>query len=73
MGFTHLETAYRLTLPVPAVRYLGNQGDVEIRWAPVSHVILAFNMGRFKPGRFLDNVSYNRGPIVCNIGLTYRF
>ena len=54
-------------------RYLGNQGDVEIRWAPVSHVILAFNMGRFKPGRFFDNVSYNRGPIVCNIGLTYRF
>jgi hypothetical protein len=54
-------------------RYLGNQGDVEVRWAPGSHVIMAFNGGGFKPGPFFKNASDNRGPIVANLGLTYRF
>ncbi len=33
-------------------RYLGNQGDLEIRWAPVAHVILAFNLAGFERGLF---------------------
>jgi hypothetical protein len=33
-------------------RYLGNQGDLEIRWAPVRHIIIAFNFAGFTPGTF---------------------
>ncbi len=33
-------------------RYLGNQGDLEIRWAPRQHIILAFNLAGFEPGTF---------------------
>jgi Alginate export len=54
-------------------RYLGNQGDVEIRWAPVRHVIIAFNFAGFKPGTFFNTLTYNSGPVAANIGFTYRF
>jgi hypothetical protein len=54
-------------------RHLGNQGDIEIRWAPRSHVMLALNGGGFRPGQFFDNVTYNRGSVVGNVGVTYRF
>jgi hypothetical protein len=54
-------------------RYLGNQGDIEVRWAPASHFIAAFNFVGFKPGGFFTGLTYNRGPIVGNAGLTYRF
>jgi hypothetical protein len=33
-------------------RYLGNQGDLEIRWAPKPHIIVAFNLAGFEPGTF---------------------
>jgi Alginate export len=56
-----------------SARYLGNQGDLEIRWAPVQHVIFAFNFAGFKPGTFLKTVTYNAGPIDANAGFTYRF
>jgi hypothetical protein len=70
--------AFGSNLPIdPAgasrARYLGTQGDIEIRWAPVPHLILAFNGGGFKPGRYFNNVTDNRSAIVCNIGLIYRF
>jgi hypothetical protein len=54
-------------------RYLGTQGDLEIRWSPASHVILAFNLAGFRPGSFFSAVSYNAAPIATNIGFTYRF
>jgi hypothetical protein len=54
-------------------RYLGNQGDMEIRWSPAHHVIVAFNLAGFHPGSFFNQVSNNRPPIVANVGLTYRF
>jgi hypothetical protein len=54
-------------------RYLGNQGDLEIRWAPVRHVILAFNIAGFKTGAFFNTVTYNSSPIAANVGFTYRF
>jgi hypothetical protein len=54
-------------------RYLGTQGDIEIRWSPASHVILAFNLAGFRPGSFFSAVSYNAAPIATNIGFTYRF
>ena len=54
-------------------RYLGTQGDLEIRWSPAPHTIIAFNFLGFKPGTFFNTVAYNAGPIAANIGFTYRF
>jgi hypothetical protein len=54
-------------------RYLGDQGDMEIRWSPAQHVIAAFNLEGFRPGAFFDHVGNNRSTIVANAGLTYRF
>jgi hypothetical protein len=54
-------------------RYLGNQGDLEIRWAPVRHTIIAFNLAGFEPKTFFNTVTYNGAPIEGNVGFTYRF
>jgi Alginate export len=56
-----------------AAKYLGNQGDMEIRWSPATHLIAAFNLVGFKPGSFFDHVVYNHPPIAANAGLTFRF
>jgi Alginate export len=53
-------------------RYLGNQGDIEIRWAPMAHVILAFNLAGFEPWTFFRTLTYNAAPIEGNAGFTYR-
>jgi hypothetical protein len=47
-------------------RYLGHQGDLEIRWAPARHLIAAFNLAGFRPGGFFNGLTDNRGPIVGN-------
>jgi hypothetical protein len=54
-------------------RYLVTQGDLEIRWAPVRHVIIAFDLAGFKPGTFFNTLTYNATPIAPNVGFTYRF
>jgi hypothetical protein len=54
-------------------RYLGSQGDLEIRWAPRSHIIIAFNFAGFRPGAFFKNVAYNVSPIEADAGFTFRF
>jgi hypothetical protein len=54
-------------------RYLGDQADLEIRWAPVQHVILAFNLAGFQPGTFFHTLTFNAAPIEGNAGFTYRF
>jgi hypothetical protein len=54
-------------------RYLGNQGGLEIRWAPVRHVIVAINFAGFKPGTFFNTVTYNAMPLAGDVGFTYRF
>jgi hypothetical protein len=54
-------------------RYLGAQGDMEIRWSPARHFIAAFNLAGFQPGSFFDHVANNRPPIAANAGLTFRF
>jgi hypothetical protein len=54
-------------------RYIGNQGDLEIRWAPVEHTIIAFNFAGFEPGTFFNGLIYRAAPIAANIGFTYRF
>lgn len=55
------------------VRYLGDQGDMEIRWSPAPHFIAAFNLAGSQPGGFFDHVVNNRPPIAANAGLTFRF
>jgi Alginate export len=54
-------------------KYLGKQGDMEIRWSPAPHLIAAFNLAGFQPGGFFDHVVNNRPPIAANAGLTFRF
>jgi hypothetical protein len=54
-------------------RYLGNQGDLEIRWAPVQHTIIAFNFAGFEPGTFFNKLIYHASPIAANVGFTFRF
>jgi hypothetical protein len=54
-------------------KYLGDQGDMEIRWSPAPHLIAAFNLAGFRPGSFFDHAVNNRPPIVANAGLTFRF
>src|ERR1700733_9077442 len=55
------------------VRYLGNQGDMEIRWSPAKHIVTAWNVTGFQPFGFLTQFPNHRSPIAANIGLTYRF
>jgi Alginate export len=54
-------------------RYLGNQGDLEIRWAPVQHTIIAFNFAGFNQGTFFNTLTYHAPPVAANIGFTFRF
>jgi hypothetical protein len=54
-------------------KYLGKQGDMEIRWSPAPHLIAAFNLAGFQPGAFFNHVANNRPPIAGNAGLTFRF
>ena len=54
-------------------RYLGNQGDLEIHWAPLAHVIIAFNIAGFEPGAFFKTVTYNAATVDGNVGFTYHF
>jgi hypothetical protein len=54
-------------------RYLGSHGDLELRWAPMAHIIIALNLAGFKPGTFFKTVAYNAAPIGANGGVTYRF
>lgn len=56
-----------------SARYLGNQGDLEIRWAPVRHTILAFNLAGFQPSGLFKGVPNSAAPIVGNAGFTFRF
>jgi hypothetical protein len=54
-------------------RYLGTQGDLEIRWAPMPHTIVAFNLAGFQPGALFKTVTYNAAPIEADAGFTYLF
>ena len=58
---------------VSGANYLGNQGDMEIRWSPAEHFIAAFNLAGYRPTGFFNRAQYNRAPIYANAGLTFRF
>ena len=55
------------------VRFLGDQGDMEIRWPPVSLMVTALNVAGFQPRGFLTQFPDHRTPVVVNLGVTYRF
>ena len=54
-------------------RRLGYQGDMELRWAPATHIIVALNAAGFSPHGFLSQVPNHKPPITTNLGITYRF
>jgi hypothetical protein len=54
-------------------RYLGDQGDMEIRWSPAPHFIAAFNLMGLQPGGVFDRIANNRTPIAASTGFTFRF
>jgi hypothetical protein len=56
-----------------SARYLGDQGDMEIRRSPAPHFIAAFNLAGFQSRGFFDHVVNNRPPFAANAGLTFRF
>jgi hypothetical protein len=55
------------------VHYLGDQGDMGIRWAPAAHIVTALNLAGFQPSGFLNQFPNHRPPIVANLDITYRF
>jgi hypothetical protein len=54
-------------------RFLGYQGDMELRWAPARHFVTALNIAGFQPSGFLTQFPNHRSPIYTNLGITYRF
>ena len=54
-------------------RFLGQQGDAEVRWSPASHTILALNLFGVLPGTYIRNGSSNHPVVAANLGVTYRF
>jgi hypothetical protein len=54
-------------------RYLGNQGDIEICWAPRTHTVIAFNFAGFRPGTVFKTVTYSASPVEADLGFTFRF
>lgn len=55
-----------------SARYLGHQGDAEIRWAPAPHVLVAGNVAGFSPGPFFRTADAHRAPFAVNVGVTFR-
>jgi Alginate export len=54
-------------------RFLGEQGDMEVRWSPARHIVTALNLAGFQPKGFLTQTPNHRPPIFANLGITYRF
>jgi hypothetical protein len=54
-------------------RYVGNQPNLEIRWAISEHFLAALNLAGSNAGTFLQQSPPSKGILFVNIGLTYRF
>jgi hypothetical protein len=54
-------------------RYIGQLGDMEVRWSPVEHVIIAFNFAGTINGAFLNSTAKSDDITYINSGFTYRF
>jgi hypothetical protein len=53
--------------------YIGQLGDMEVRWSPVNHLILAFNFAGMLNGAYLNHSGTSNNITYINTGLTYRF
>jgi hypothetical protein len=56
-----------------AVRYIGSQPNLEIRWAIDEHFLAALTLAGFTTGAFLQQSPPARDIVFLNAGLTYRF
>lgn len=54
-------------------RYIGSQGNFEIRWALDLHTTIALNLAGFITGGFLKDTGSALNVAFSNIGITYRF
>ncbi len=54
-------------------RYLGDQGDLELRWAPVNHTIISLSFLGFQTGSFFAAQPKKASPVAANLGFTFRF
>jgi hypothetical protein len=54
-------------------RYVGNQPNLEIRWAISEHYLAALNLAGSMAGTFLQQSPPSKSIVFVNIGLTYRF
>ena len=54
-------------------RYIGNQPNLEIRWAISEHFLAALNLAGFITGTFLEQSPPSKAIVFVNVGLTYRF
>ncbi len=54
-------------------RYIMQMGDMEVRWAPVRHVIIAFNFMGTINRAFLNSTVKSHDITFINIGFTYLF
>ena len=56
-----------------SARYIGNQPNLEIRWAISEHFLAALNLAGSMTGTFLKQSPPSNAIVFVNIGLTYRF
>jgi hypothetical protein len=54
-------------------RYIGQLGDMEIRWSPAGHLIFAFNFAGMINGAYLNHSGTSNNITYINSGVTYRF
>ncbi len=54
-------------------RYIMQVGDMEVRWAPAQHVIIALNFMGTINGAFLNRAVKSNDITFINTGFTYRF
>src|SRR5215469_189680 len=54
-------------------REIGNQPNLEIRWAIDEHFLAALNLAGFLTRTFLQQSPPSKDIVFVNVGLTYRF
>jgi hypothetical protein len=54
-------------------RYIGNQPNIELRWAMNEHFTPVLNLAKSITGTFLQQAPPAKGIVFANAGLTYRF
>jgi hypothetical protein len=53
--------------------YIGQLGDMEVRWSPAAHLIFAFNFAGMINGAYLNHSGTSNNITYTNTGITYGF